>query len=216
MLAIASTSPRPSSSFGVVVPTASAAAHQPSAAQPGCRPFDPSCTEQRPVTFGGAGLRRCRAYWRLTCWASVAAGRVVDTGRARVHAAGAPVTTTDVARRMVGKEFIGAMVAFLTNDMAAVEARPGTQADAAYGSRARDNGTSEPVAAAHHRDVRRGLGWRRPGGSTRSRFVLAASVYAARVSRRRSSDTAGWTALVEASVASAEMSRSQWLPGQRR
>ena len=36
------------------------------------------------------------------------------------------------------------MVAFLTNDMAAVEARPGTEADAAYGSRARDNGTSEP------------------------------------------------------------------------
>jgi len=165
VLAIASNPKRPESAFGVVVPTASAAAHQPSAAQPGCRPFDPSCTEQRPVTFGGAGLRRCRAYWRLTCWASVAAGRVVDTGRARVHAAGAPVTTTDVARRMVGKEFIGAMVAFLTNDMAAVEARPGTEADAAYGSRARDNGTSEPVAAAHHRDVRRGLGWRRPGGS---------------------------------------------------
>jgi hypothetical protein len=40
---------------------------------------------------------------------------------------------------MVGKEYVGAMVAFLTNDMAAVEARPGTEADAVYGSRARDN-----------------------------------------------------------------------------
>ena len=35
------------------------AAHQPSAAQPGRPPFDSSRTEQRPVTFGGAGLRRC-------------------------------------------------------------------------------------------------------------------------------------------------------------
>ena len=46
----------------------------------------------------------------------MAAGHVVDTGQARVHAAGAPVTTLTVAGRMVGEEFVRAMVAFLTND----------------------------------------------------------------------------------------------------
>jgi hypothetical protein len=52
---------------------------------------------------------------------------------------------------VVGQEFVRAVVAFLTNDVAAgSSSAPAviTEADAEYGSRALDNGPTEPIAAA--------------------------------------------------------------------